>query len=89
MSDIFTAGRKFTLTNLGRRPLVLSLNSKESLHLAPGASAHDIAEQELTNNPDVNKLERLNLLRRIAQEASERERSGKKSRGVPLGELGK
>jgi hypothetical protein len=89
MSDVISAGRKFTITNLARRPLVLSLNSKESLHLAPGAFASDIAEQEVTNNPDVKKLDRLNLIQCLAQEPTERERSVKKSKVGPQSELGK
>lgn len=89
MSEMSTIGRKFTIANLARRPLVLSLNSKESLHLAPGASAHDIAEQELSNNPDVKKLERLNLIQRTPQESGERERSGRKTKASSAGDLGK
>jgi hypothetical protein len=52
--DKFSAERKFTITSLTRRPSVLSLNSKESLHLAPGAFARGVAEKEAERSDRCN-----------------------------------
>jgi len=70
--------RAFAIANLTRRPLVLTLNSKESLHLAPGEAVSGIAEQEVTNNPDIKKLLALSLIQCRTIDGSERERSDKK-----------
>ena len=48
--------RRVAITNIAKRPLVLSLNSKETVHLAPGAKSAAISEHEIANNPDVKKL---------------------------------
>jgi hypothetical protein len=74
MPSTSSTGRRFTITSLAKRPLVLSLNSKESLHLAPGARVSGVAEQEVTNNPDVKKLKSLSLIQCLAQDPIERDR---------------
>lgn len=56
MSSSMSVGRRIAITNLAKRPLVLSLNSKETVHLAPGAKSAAIPEHEVTNNADIKKL---------------------------------
>jgi len=72
----------FAIANLAKRPLVLTLNSKESLHLAPGARVSGIAEQEVTNNPDIKKLLGLSLIQCRAVDGPERESGEKKPRAA-------
>ena len=67
-------GRRVEITNIAKRPLVLSLNSKESIHLAPGARSAAIPEHEVTNNPDIKKLRERSLIDVAVQESAEPDR---------------
>lgn len=74
MSTSMNVGRRFAITNLAKRPLVLSLNSKDTIHLAPGAKVAAIPEHEVTNNPDINKLRARALIDVAVQEAGDTDR---------------
>jgi hypothetical protein len=56
MPSSLSVERRVAITNIAKRPVVLSLNSKETVHLAPGAKSAAIPEHEIANNPDVKKL---------------------------------
>jgi hypothetical protein len=64
-----SVGKRVAITNLAKRPLVLSLNSKETVHLAPGAKSAGISEHELANNPDVKKLRERALIDVVVEDA--------------------
>jgi hypothetical protein len=60
----------------------LSLNSKETVHLAPGARSAILPEHEVTNNPDVMKLRERALIDITVQDASDADR-GRSDRAKP------
>ena len=69
MPSIVSTGRRVAITNLARRALVVSLNSKDSVHLAPGAKSAAIPEHEVNNNPDIKKLRDRALIEVVVQDA--------------------
>jgi hypothetical protein len=62
MPGSVSLGRQVAITNLAKRSLVISLNSKESVHLGPGARSAAIAEYEVSKNPDIEKLRKRGLI---------------------------
>lgn len=78
-----TFGRSVAITNLSKRPLVFSLNSRETVHLAPGAKSAAIAEHEVISNPDIAKLRERACIDVVVQDAGdpERARADKKPTG--------
>ncbi len=45
------------IKNLTSRPVLMRLNSGQSLHLAPGATSAEVLDSEVSNNPKVTKLQ--------------------------------
>lgn len=74
MSSSTSVGRRVAITNIAKRPVVLSLNSKETIHLAPGARIAAIPEHEVTNNSDITKLRERALIDVAVQDAGDTER---------------
>ena len=52
----------FIITNRAKYLLIVSLNSGETLHLAPGESSEAIEDYELKDNEGAQKLLRENLI---------------------------
>jgi len=75
MPSSMSVERRVAITNIAKRPLVLSLNSKQTVHLAPGAKSAAISEHEIANNPDVKKLRDRALIDIAIQDAVDPERA--------------
>lgn len=75
MPSSTTFGRRVAITNLAKRSLVFSLNSRETVHLAPGATSAAISEHEVTNNPDIAKLRERAWVDVVVQDAGDPDRA--------------
>lgn len=50
------------ITNRSKQLLIISLNSGDSLHLAPGEESDPVEDYQLDNNEKVEKLKSQNLI---------------------------
>ena len=78
-----SGGRRVAITNIAKRPLVFCLNSKESVHLAPGARSAALPEYEVANNADIKKLRDRALIDIAAEGDADRAASDKPAKTAP------
>jgi len=60
----------WSLTNQQKQLLILTLNSGRSLYLAPGERAVDVADEELSDNDKVRKLQSSGAIRIDREQAA-------------------
>lgn len=50
------------IKNLSNRPVLMRLNSGQSVHLSPGATSAEVADAEISNNAKITKLQSRHLI---------------------------